>query len=504
MWPVVYPAAARDCAQRRDYFAAAPKRVRLARAVPMRRASTLIGPRRLARSASRCNLFRATLPIAGMQDRRYFARTSSCGSRWGCARVGVLVPALVVALLFSCAGSVSAQPLSQRFLQAAQRKTRGETVSTTPHPAIARIIVPEKDGVSYGSGSLIDVRDDYGLVVTNWHVVRDASGAISVLFPDGFSSKAEVVKVDKDWDLAALSIRKPAAAPLPMSAIPPQPGQKLFIAGYGSGDFRAAAGNCLGYGSPEQGMPQELVEVDAEARHGDSGGPILNERGEIAGVLFGTNGTTHGSYGGRVIQFLTSVLPGGTFAKASPLPTNTIPTTSFPPANIEADSAPTGSNPPDSAFAIAEPELSRQLSAMALHPSRELAEPPGGMLAPKHSYESALVPIPAKRIDVAADKEPFVKPTPTVPEEDRVASSSSASSFSADAPPIPSRRASAAKAGAADGDSAMQLLAAAWKKIGGETVWDQSKAILAVVGLLALFVMFWRMNSPPEPVVQED
>ena len=389
-------------------------------------------------------------------------------------------------------------------MQAAQRKTRGETVSTTPHPSIARIIVPEKDGVSYGSGSLIDVRDGYGLVVTNWHVVRDANGAISVLFPDGFSSKAEVVKVDKDWDLAALSIRKPVAAPLPMTGVPPRPGQKLFIAGYGSGDFRAASGNCLGYGSPEQGMPQELVEVDAEARNGDSGGPILNESGEIAGVLFGTNGTTHGSYGGRVMQFLTSVLPGGTFAKSTLLPANAIPTTSFPPADTAANSGPPSSSPSDSAFAVTEPELSRQLSAMALHPSRELAEPPGGMLAPKHSYDSALVPIPRKRALEVAEKEPFQKPALAVPEEDRVASSSSASSFSADAPPIPSRRASAAKAGADGGDSAMQLLADAWKKIGGESVWDQSKAVLAVVGILALFVMFWRMNSPPEPVVQED
>jgi hypothetical protein len=387
-------------------------------------------------------------------------------------------------------------------LQAAQRKTHGETVSTTPHPSIARIIVPEKDGVSYGSGSLIDVRDGYGLVVTNWHVVRDANGAISVLFPDGFSSKAEVVKVDKDWDLAALSIHKPAAAPLPMTGVPPQPGQKLFIAGYGSGDFRAAAGSCLGYGSPDQGMPQELVEVDAEARHGDSGGPILNERGEIAGVLFGTNGTTHGSYGGRVIKFLTSVLPGGTFAKATPLPANSIPATSSTPADTAANPGSTSSNPPDSAFAVTEAELSRELSAMALHPSREVADPPGGMLAPKYSHDSALVPIPGKRALEAAEKEPFQKPALAVPEDDRLASSSSASSFSADAPPVPSRRASAAKAG--DGGSALQLLADAWKKIGGETVWDQSKAVLAVVGILALFVMFWRMNSPPELVVQED
>src|SRR5688500_15998564 len=46
-----------------------------------------------------------------------------------------------------------------------------------PHPAVARIVVPEGDGAtSYGSGTLIDARDQFGLVVTNWHVVRDGTG----------------------------------------------------------------------------------------------------------------------------------------------------------------------------------------------------------------------------------------------------------------------------------------------------------------------------------------
>jgi hypothetical protein len=53
-----------------------------------------------------------------------------------------------------------------------------------------------------------------------------------------------------------------------------------------------------------------MVEVSAQARQGDSGGPILNERGELAGVLFGAGfGTTSGSYAGRVKQFLIGVAP---------------------------------------------------------------------------------------------------------------------------------------------------------------------------------------------------
>ena len=51
---------------------------------------------------------------------------------------------------------------------------------------------------------------------------------------------------------------------------------------------------------PVRDWPVEMVELSAAARKGDSGGPILNSRGELAGVLFGAGfGRTTGSYCGR-------------------------------------------------------------------------------------------------------------------------------------------------------------------------------------------------------------
>jgi hypothetical protein len=79
----------------------------------------------------------------------------------------------------------------------------------------------------------------------------------------------------------------------------------LTIAGYGSGAYKMQSGPCTEYLAPAPGRPLEIVELAAAARHGDSGGPILNSRGELAGVLFGEGGGhTDGSYGGRVNQFL--------------------------------------------------------------------------------------------------------------------------------------------------------------------------------------------------------
>ncbi|QDU55833.1 S1 family peptidase [Aeoliella mucimassa] len=186
----------------------------------------------------------------------------------------------------------------------------GRAAPNTPHPAVVRVVTPESDGTAYGSGTLIDARDEYGLVLTNWHVVRDATGPIEVRFPSGFTSQARAIKMDSEWDLAALVVWRPDCEPVKLAARPPRPGEPLTICGYGSGIYRSITGRCTQYYAPRLNLPQELVELDVQARQGDSGGPIFNARGELAGVLFGAGqGTTLGSFEGRVKTFLASLGP---------------------------------------------------------------------------------------------------------------------------------------------------------------------------------------------------
>jgi len=188
----------------------------------------------------------------------------------------------------------------------------------TPHPAVVRIVAAEKAGASLGSGVLVDANREQAIVLTNWHVVRDSRSAVLVQFPDGFQTAGTVVRWDEAWDLAALVIWKPPATPVPLAAIPPAPGDLLTIAGYGRGPYRAQTGRCTEYLSPGTGYPKEFVELAAGARQGDSGGPILNERGELAGVLFGQNsGRTIGSCSTRLRTFLASVGSTGFTAAAA-------------------------------------------------------------------------------------------------------------------------------------------------------------------------------------------
>ncbi len=207
------------------------------------------------------------------------------------------------------AGRDSAPPIG-----GAVEKTRGGVPSgatSRPHPAVVRVIASEGSMVSYGSGSLVVAGNGRGIIVTNWHVVRDHRGPVLVVFPGGFQTRGITKAVDRLWDLAAVEIPQPPVEPLPLASQPPTPGEDLLIAGYGRGSYRAALGQCTGFASPNPRSPPEMVEVSVTARKGDSGGPILNSREELAGVLFGAgSGRTTGSHVVRVRQFLRPWLVG--------------------------------------------------------------------------------------------------------------------------------------------------------------------------------------------------
>lgn len=178
----------------------------------------------------------------------------------------------------------------------------------TPRPAVARIVAPDAGGTSVGSGVLVDANASQALVLTNAHVVRECRGAVLVQFPNGFQSAGTVLRRDDAWDLAAIVIWRPEIPPVTIAQGLPEVGEPLTIAGYGRGPYREQTGPCTQYLSPGSGLPNELVELLATARQGDSGGPILNGRGEVAGILFGEgDGRTIGAAASRVRGFLQEV-----------------------------------------------------------------------------------------------------------------------------------------------------------------------------------------------------
>lgn len=190
-------------------------------------------------------------------------------------------------------------------------------VLAEPH-AVVRVNTEDRGGeTSHGSGTCIGWSADYGLIVTAWHVVQDNRGQATVDFfikRQKVTLDAEVVDTDRLWDLAALVVKRPDWETLPFVGLgenKPEVGDKIKIAGFGRSGlqtYRETEGAVVGFCAPSATAAYDLVVVDTPARDGDSGGPLRSQSGVLVGVLFGSDGATHGSHCERVRMFLKSQL----------------------------------------------------------------------------------------------------------------------------------------------------------------------------------------------------
>lgn len=145
-----------------------------------------------------------------------------------------------------------------------------------------------KDGGS-GSGSIIDKR---GYILTNVHVIQDASKIYVSLF-DGNQYEAEVVGQDLDSDLAVIKFNPPEGMELKTIAFGDSTtlkvGQKVIAIGNPFGLGRTmTTGIVSALGRPIQNsnnrIIRNMVQTDAAINPGNSGGPLLNTSGKMIGI----------------------------------------------------------------------------------------------------------------------------------------------------------------------------------------------------------------------------
>ncbi|MFN2221559.1 MAG: trypsin-like peptidase domain-containing protein [Chloroflexota bacterium] len=143
---------------------------------------------------------------------------------------------------------------------------------------------------SEGTGSGFVVDSD-GHIVTNYHVIKDASN-IEITFSDGTTATAEVVGVDPFSDLALL---KPASLPSTVTPIvlgsssDLRVGQRAIAIGNPFGlDRTLTTGVISALGRPLQDEEGQyifnVIQTDAAINPGNSGGPLLDSRGRVVGV----------------------------------------------------------------------------------------------------------------------------------------------------------------------------------------------------------------------------
>jgi putative serine protease PepD len=143
-------------------------------------------------------------------------------------------------------------------------------------------------GRSLGSGFVVDKA---GHIVTNFHVVQGMS-SVKVSFSNAESVQAEIVGVDPSTDLAVLKVDSPSRA---LTRLPLGDSRDVRV-----GDPVVAIGNPFGYErsvtagivsaigrtlmAPNRLAIDNAVQTDAQINRGNSGGPLLNARGQVIGV----------------------------------------------------------------------------------------------------------------------------------------------------------------------------------------------------------------------------
>ncbi|MDX6535349.1 MAG: hypothetical protein QOF68_3093 [Gaiellales bacterium] len=158
-------------------------------------------------------------------------------------------------------------------------------------------------GTAQGTGFVVDSQ---GNIVTNAHVVAGAS-SVKVAMRDGKTYTGTIVGTDETTDIAVVHIDAPASAlhPLPL-------GDSEAVS---VGETVVAIGNPFGLEdtvtagivsaldrtitSPNNRPITGAIQTDAAINHGNSGGPLLNDQGEVIGVTsqIYADGQTSGNVG---------------------------------------------------------------------------------------------------------------------------------------------------------------------------------------------------------------
>lgn len=145
--------------------------------------------------------------------------------------------------------------------------------------------------IDAGSGSGF-VWDTKGHIVTNYHVIRNATRA-KVTLQDHTVLDAELVGVEPDVDIAVLRVKSQYSTP-PIPVIigksqDLQVGQKVFAIGNPFGlDQSLSEGVVSGLGRQIEGVGgcviKNVIQTDAAINPGNSGGPLLDGSGKCIGI----------------------------------------------------------------------------------------------------------------------------------------------------------------------------------------------------------------------------
>jgi S1-C subfamily serine protease len=230
----------------------------------------------------------------------------------------LVVLSLLLLASVALRGPLGSKPLTQKDIDAAVLRTL--TTQNLPsaaaraagkiRPSVVRVTAYGKNKksevVEQGVGTGVVIVDK-GIILTNLHVVQGA-GSVKLLFADGSESKASVVGVQPENDLAVLqahTLPDDLHAATLRSTNDLLEGDQVVAVGFPFGIGPSVSAGVISGFDREFKSPEgereigNLIQFDAAANPGNSGGPLVTMDGEVIGIVTGIlNPTSHRTFVG--------------------------------------------------------------------------------------------------------------------------------------------------------------------------------------------------------------
>jgi S1-C subfamily serine protease len=237
-------------------------------------------------------------PVAGSTDLAVHADRRTGSSAWGIAVVAGLVGAALSLGVVAMAGGFQSKVVEKPVVEKVPVRAVAELAAQQPGvvgitrtvaPTIARVEVATSKGSSVGSGVMF--RDD-GYLVTDAHLLESAT-AVQVVLADGRSVPGTVVGSDP-W--SAVGVVKIDAGQVPVatfgSATGLQIGQTAIAIGAPEGTSSGPSvtvGVVSALGKQADSMEgvdlRDMIETDASAANGSTGGALCDSSGVLIGLV---------------------------------------------------------------------------------------------------------------------------------------------------------------------------------------------------------------------------
>lgn len=158
------------------------------------------------------------------------------------------------------------------------------------------VVVTAKTGTGISTGTGV-ILSNNGYIITNYHVIDGSDNVTVQLYNENMAVKAEVVGFHEEDDVAVIKVNRTdlrAATFAKSSDV--RYGEKIYAVGTPEGtEFRWSVTQGI-VSCPSRELFEynsdgtlaykiNVVQIDAPVNHGNSGGPIINVRGEVVGIV---------------------------------------------------------------------------------------------------------------------------------------------------------------------------------------------------------------------------